>query len=171
MVSNILLSSDLFEIHTQILFHEITQLHFAPTTQRSTSRYFQQLSNIFQSLCLFLVFLYIKSNIYMVYGHTSSGSSVWASARAGHFTSLLPSSGLRSPTCCHNTIHPLRYCTVICARSFRWQHEPINKKKQGVLIGCKGTGQAKKFVFWVSLQRSASHHDKNCSDLLVIASE
>ena len=28
--------------------------------------------------------------------------------------------------------HPRQNCNVICARSFRWQHEPINKKKQSV---------------------------------------
>ena len=35
MVSNILLSSDLFKIYTQILSHESTHIRFAPPTQRA----------------------------------------------------------------------------------------------------------------------------------------
>ena len=41
---------------------------------------------------------------WLAVGHSSSGFRVRALARAGHFSTLLPLSGLRSPTCCHNTI-------------------------------------------------------------------
>ena len=66
MISNILLSSDLFEIYILILSHGSTHIRFAPPIQRPTSRYFQQFPNIFQTLCLFLVFFYIKNNIYII---------------------------------------------------------------------------------------------------------
>ena len=134
MISNIILSSDLFEIYTLILSHESTHIHFAPSTQRPTSRYFQQFSNIFQSLCLFLVFLYIKSNIYII--------------NLMYF----------------NNCYGLKHLTfLLFIRNIsRWMSFWMKLGSCCALIGCLITGQTEKFVYWVDLPKSGSHLLRFC---------
>ena len=128
MVSNILVSSDLFEIYTLILSHESTHNRFAPPTQRPTSRYFQQFLYIFQSLCLFLVFFYIKNNIYII--------------NLMYF----------------NNCYSLKHLTFLLfiRNIYRWVSFWMKLESCCVLIGCLVTGQTEKFVSWVGRRRSDS---------------
>ena len=126
MVSNILRSSYLFEIYALILSHESTHIRFAPPTQRLTS--FQQYPNIFQSLCLFLVFFYFKSNIYII------------------------------DLMYFNNCYDLKHLSfLLFTRNIsRWVSFWMKVGSCCALIGCLIIQQTEKFVFWVDLPRSGS---------------
>ena len=134
MISNILLSSDLFEIYILILSHGSTHIRFAPPIQRPTSRYFQQFPNIFQTLCLFLVFFYIKNNIYII--------------NLMYF----------------NNCYGLKHLTfLLFIRNIsRWVSFWMNLGSCCAPIGCLVTRQMQKFVSWVDLPKSGSYLLRFC---------